>query len=354
MDLHALDSLRRRARGLLAERHIFIRTRRRVRGFIISPRQQLIAAAAIGVLGLWTVTATVAATVATGREAAAEQHHRRLAATQTNAAIVLAAQVEARQAALAHLLAASESTDALAPVIANPPTTGRDPLARIAAVDAAEGRAIDAADALARLRAEQFRRVLRAAGIDPGRTTGGEGGPLIRPGDPIARLAGSDEAFFAKAARAATSLAGARRLAETARDLPLGRPVASAAETSGFGARADPFTGEAAFHAGQDFAAPMYTPIAATGAGVVSFAGERSGYGNAVEITHANGLMTRYGHLAAIHAHVGEPVSRGQVIGALGSTGRSTGPHLHYEVWLNGRAENPMRFVHAGDELSAN
>ena len=134
--------------------------------------------------------------------------------------------------------------------------------------------------------------------------------------------------------------------------MPLGRPIADASESSGFGLRSDPFTGEAAFHAGQDFAAPMGTPVAATGGGVVSFTGQRNGYGNAVEVTHAGGLMTRYGHLAVIRAHVGERIAAGRVIGEVGSTGRSTGPHLHYEVWLDGRAENPMRFVHAGDQLT--
>ena len=89
-------------------------------------------------------------------------------------------------------------------------------------------------------------------------------------------------------------------------------------------------------------------PVTATGPGVVAFTGVRSGYGNTVEIDHGGGLKTRYGHLAAITVRVGDHVGIGQRIGGMGSTGRSTGTHLHYEVWLNGRPMNPERFLKAG------
>ena len=87
----------------------------------------------------------------------------------------------------------------------------------------------------------------------------------------------------------------------------------------------------------------------ATAPGVVSFTGERSGYGNTVEIDHGHGFKTRYAHLESIFVKVGQQVALGQKLGAMGSTGRSTGPHLHYEVWVDGRAQNPMRFLKAGD-----
>jgi murein DD-endopeptidase MepM/ murein hydrolase activator NlpD len=90
------------------------------------------------------------------------------------------------------------------------------------------------------------------------------------------------------------------------------------------------------------------TPIVATGPGVVAFTGPRSGYGNTVEVDHGGGLKTRYGHLAAIAVHVGDRVAIGQRLGGMGSTGRSTGTHLHYEVWLNGRPMNPERYLKAG------
>jgi murein DD-endopeptidase MepM/ murein hydrolase activator NlpD len=142
-----------------------------------------------------------------------------------------------------------------------------------------------------------------------------------------------------------------RDLEATADALPLARPTTNTEETSGFGVRADPFTGRPAFHAGQDFAGAFATPIHSTGPGVVSFTGVRSGYGNTIEIDHGHGLKTRYAHLSAICVTVGQRVAVGQRIGAMGSTGRSTGTHLHYEVWVDGRAQNPKRFLEAGDDL---
>ena len=92
----------------------------------------------------------------------------------------------------------------------------------------------------------------------------------------------------------------------------------------------------------------MYTPVHATAPGVVSFVGQRNGYGNVVEIDHGHGLKTRFGHLAAVYVSVGQHVAIGTKLGGIGSTGRSTGPHLHYEVWVDGRLQNPERFLEAG------
>ena len=97
-----------------------------------------------------------------------------------------------------------------------------------------------------------------------------------------------------------------------------------------------------------DFAASVGTPIHAAGPGVIAFTGSRNGYGNVVEIDHGGGFKTRYAHLSAITVAPGQRVAVGQRIGGMGSTGRSTGSHLHYEVWVNGRAQNPDRFLRAG------
>jgi murein DD-endopeptidase MepM/ murein hydrolase activator NlpD len=131
---------------------------------------------------------------------------------------------------------------------------------------------------------------------------------------------------------------------------PEGRPVDTGYISSGFGERVDPFTGGEEFHEGIDFAAPEGTPIHAVAAGVVTWAGPRGGYGNLVQIDHGNGYATRYGHAAKVLVHVGETVNRGDVIALLGDTGRSTGPHVHFEVLKNGHEVNPARFValHAG------
>jgi murein DD-endopeptidase MepM/ murein hydrolase activator NlpD len=117
--------------------------------------------------------------------------------------------------------------------------------------------------------------------------------------------------------------------------------------SSGFGYRADPFTGGAAMHAGLDFRGPHGAPIYAAAKGTVSFVGVRAGYGNCVEINHGGGLVTRYAHMSGFRTQLGKAVMPGEVIGLIGSTGRSTGPHLHFEVRLNDRAMNPRPFLEA-------
>jgi murein DD-endopeptidase MepM/ murein hydrolase activator NlpD len=126
---------------------------------------------------------------------------------------------------------------------------------------------------------------------------------------------------------------------------PEGRPVSTGYISSGFGERIDPFTGGDEFHEGIDFAAPEGTHIHAVAAGIVTWAGPRGGYGNMVQIDHGNGYSTRYGHTEKVLVHVGETVQRGDVIALLGDTGRSTGPHVHFEVLKNGHEVNPARFV---------
>ncbi|MEI9963586.1 MAG: M23 family metallopeptidase [Caulobacteraceae bacterium] len=138
-------------------------------------------------------------------------------------------------------------------------------------------------------------------------------------------------------------------LSDAASKVPFAKPTVGTNRSSGFGVRFDPFTGRPAFHSGLDFAGGMMTPIYATAPGVISFTGVRSGYGNTIEIDHGGGFKTRYAHLEGIAVSVGQRVAVGQRIGAMGSTGRSTGPHLHYEVWVDGRPQNPDRFLRAGD-----
>ncbi|NML89843.1 M23 family metallopeptidase [Sphingobium sp. TB-6] len=133
--------------------------------------------------------------------------------------------------------------------------------------------------------------------------------------------------------------------------IPSGKPTATPMLSSSYGYRSDPFNGHAAFHAGLDFPGSMGQPILAAASGKVSFVGQRSGYGNVVEVTHGNGLMTRYAHLSAFDARVGQPVTRGEKIARMGSTGRSTGPHLHFEVRVNGNPINPRRFLEARKDV---
>ncbi len=135
--------------------------------------------------------------------------------------------------------------------------------------------------------------------------------------------------------------------------VPSAKPVGLATYTSGFGVRSDPFRGSAAMHAGIDLAAPSGTPIYATADGVVDRAEWSGGYGNLVEIDHGKGLQTRFGHLSRMMVRPGEHVTRGQLIALMGSTGRSTGSHLHYEVRIDGRAVNPVPFLQSADYVTA-
>ena len=140
-----------------------------------------------------------------------------------------------------------------------------------------------------------------------------------------------------------------RRIAS---QLPLTRPMPNALITSGFGARLDPFLGRPAMHTGIDFRAALGSEARATAGGTVITAAYTGGYGNMVEIDHGNGITTRYGHLSEIDVTVGQVVAKDQVIGQTGSTGRSTGPHLHYEIRVDGAPLDPMIYIRAGKELA--
>lgn len=144
------------------------------------------------------------------------------------------------------------------------------------------------------------------------------------------------------------------RLNRTLALVPYRKPVVGEVEfTSGFGVRSDPFLGRPAMHTGLDFRAASGDPVRVTAYGKVVSAGWSGGYGRMVEVDHGNGLSTRYGHLSEINVRVGEVVKIGQVVGLVGSTGRSTGPHLHYETRIDGEAVDPQKFLRAGVRLSA-
>jgi murein DD-endopeptidase MepM/ murein hydrolase activator NlpD len=136
--------------------------------------------------------------------------------------------------------------------------------------------------------------------------------------------------------------------------VPSDKPVKTGAFTSGYGVRSDPFQGRSAMHAGIDLSGAVGTPIYATADGIVTTAGyNNGGYGNLIKIDHGRGIETRYGHLSRMSVQPGQRVKRGDVIGRMGSTGRSTGSHLHYEVRIDGRAVNPVPFMKSTDYLVA-
>lgn len=190
---------------------------------------------------------------------------------------------------------------------------------------------------------------LHGLGIQPAQPAeaDGVGGPFLPPEDGAQADDIVDDANSVLSAL--LRFKAAREAIDTA---PVHKPFDGVLrQSSTFGNRRDPFTGRAAFHSGIDFPAPSGTSVLSAGAGTVSFVGEQSGYGNVVEIDHGNGLVTRYAHLSAFLVKEGQPVATGTPIAKVGTTGRSTGPHLHFEVRRNETAINPQQFLNVGARL---
>ena len=182
-------------------------------------------------------------------------------------------------------------------------------------------------------------RVIASTGIDPHAllSEGGEGGPYIALDGATRHGAAARE----------------RELREIVKTLPLAAPLDDYSIRSGFGARIDPLTRKRAFHPGVDLTAPYRTPVYSTAPGTVIFAGVEGGYGRTVEIDHGHGIVTRFAHLHRIWVARGQTVRAHQKLGELGSTGRSTGPHLHYEVLVNDDPVDPEKFLEVGAEAAA-
>ncbi|MFC0632887.1 M23 family metallopeptidase [Brevundimonas balnearis] len=359
------------------ERHLYVRAHGEIRGYVLTTGRQIAMASAGLVAAVWALIATggflfdlayqtQAETAVARARAASERVNADLQARLDSAVVRMtsttgsleetASMVERRHAALVGVMSmfrdVQGAEQALRPA---PPLDSASPVRRMAAVKLDQERLLARAQDFAQSRAERLRLAFRLAGLNPAayvNASSGLGGPLVQGDDPqaLAAVLDVDEAFAARIQRAADDLSDMRQLADASRAIPFGRP-AEARITSGFGLRFDPFNRRPALHQGQDFAAPINTPIVATAPGVVSFAGVRSGYGKTVEIDHGDGFKTRYAHLNTISVAAGQRVSLGQRLGGMGTTGRSTGVHLHYEVWMDGRPHNPARFIRAGDQI---
>ncbi|MDE2466271.1 MAG: M23 family metallopeptidase [Alphaproteobacteria bacterium] len=229
--------------------------------------------------------------------------------------------------------------------------------ARVAALNSREAALLVAANRRIKGRIVQVDRLLRAVGLNPGKVIAqhdarGIGGPEF-PLSSVHMAGISDTRFTTSYVDAAAHMSELDDLYAVVRHVPLTTPVHGPRFdlSSGFGPRIDPFTQRLAFHPGLDFAGPWGSPIHATASGRVIWAGPFGGYGNMVEINDGFGIRTRYGHMSKVLVHVGEQVTRGMVIGRIGSTGRSTGPHVHYEIWVGNRVVNPGRFLAAGRHI---
>ena len=365
---------------IFPERHLYLRCNGETRGYVLTTGRQMLMAGAATVFGGWMMVSTggFALTAISESRAEAEVVRARAASERVNADLQArlesavmrmsattgsleetAQMVERRHAALTQVMGMFSgipgSEEVLAPATPLDPDTN-SPIRRIAAVQTDQERLIARAESFADNRAERLRLAFRLAGLNPSAYAGAGtalGGPLVEARDPraLAAVLDVDEAFAMRIRSAADNLSDMRSLADAAERLPFDRPVGAARTTSGFGVRFDPFNGRPALHQGQDFAAPRNTPILATAPGIVSFAGVRGGYGRTVEIDHGGGFKTRFAHLNSIAVQPGQRVAVGNRIGGMGTTGRSTGVHLHYEVWMNGRPQNPARFMRAGEQI---
>jgi murein DD-endopeptidase MepM/ murein hydrolase activator NlpD len=197
-------------------------------------------------------------------------------------------------------------------------------------------------------RARRLRTVFADLGLKiSGPPTAGSGGPFV----PV-KLPGEGNSFERELTRLNIARAQTEQLNRALVYIPVRKPVSGEIDMSSqFGVRIDPFLRIPAMHTGLDFRGEVGDPIRATAAGTVTAAGWTGGYGKMVEIDHGNGLATRYGHLSQIDVNVGDKIRIGQVVGRLGSTGRSTGPHVHYETRIDGEAVDPLKFLNAGARL---
>lgn len=198
-------------------------------------------------------------------------------------------------------------------------------------------------------RTEQAAEAIRKFGLNPDKLSRNSmdamGGPLI----PFFKK--QNQQLHPTLERLNLALQRMDALERTLIAIPSGKPSSTGMLSSSYGYRRDPFTGGGAMHSGIDFKGPHGQPIMAAAGGRVTHAGWKSGYGKTVEVTHGNGLMTRYAHLSRIGVTTGQKVEQGLQLGAMGSTGRSTGTHLHFEVRLNGKAINPRPFLEANTDV---
>ncbi|MBB5705568.1 M23 family metallopeptidase [Sphingopyxis panaciterrulae] len=365
---------RQRFDALFQDHEIFVRTHGHVRFLRVSAVwQKRVALIAGAVLLVWagvTLTVFVNQLLTAGeraevarKEAAAAAGEARIAQYRDRVAEI-AADLDERQAQLEEWKDTYFGSEAL-PADAAPKAGAKDAAeAKPVETSALDPRLPPEAQALARIEARQeaFSAHLLAAvdaralkardaiaklGLDPKtlvrKASVGQGGPFIPWRGRIGRASALGESFAALEG----ALFRMEVLERTLVAIPSGQPAHVLMLSSSYGYRHDPFTGASAMHAGLDFPGPLGTPILAAAPGRVTFVGRRSGYGNVVEVDHGQGIMTRYAHLSGFNTSVGARVAAGQQIAKMGSTGRSTGSHLHFEVRLNGVAVNPRRFLEA-------
>jgi len=386
---------------IFPERQIYHRTEGRVSYIAVDTKTQLVIALGVAAIAAWLLYGTASVFLrgyvisAHDRAAAFKVAHyerllqearareasaRTLLQTRTAEFQQLAGNLERRHAVLERVLSEARSTTlssaeggrVMMASIAGDPTPRESRIlaeasseaprdfaatgvnARLTALETEQDRLMALAETKAEQRIERVREAVRLTGLDLADLTGGavateRGGPYIQIENAGLFDLGEDE-FSDRVARVAARIAEAEELELTLASAPIGHPVGAKSRlTSGFGTRVDPFTRRAAYHTGLDIAAHYRAPVTATAPGTVSFAGWKGGYGRVIEIDHGRGFKTRYAHLSQITVNKGDKVETGDAIGSMGSTGRSSGTHLHYEVWFKGKVHDPRKFLRAGE-----
>jgi murein DD-endopeptidase MepM/ murein hydrolase activator NlpD len=368
---HAAAGVIERLRTLFPEREFFMRSQGQVRFIKVSSRLQMLAVGVVGLLLLaWVstlATVTISHVLSThdreallDREAEIASSASRIAAYRKDLDAV-EADLARRQDFIEQIVGSlpddvktgetvtdsrSEAASAVDKISAALPEA-----AGLARIEARQIAFVERLTRLADRRSKQATQAIRALGLDPRAMVarlderGAQGGPLLR------LATSADGSLDPRFRRLGLSLARMNLLERGLAGIPNTLPASMDYISSGFGYRSDPFSGEGAFHAGLDFKGPFGAPIYAAAKGTVRFVGQKQGYGNCVEIDHGNGLMTRYAHMSAFRAEVGQAVKAGDVLGAIGSTGRSTGPHLHFEVRINDRPVDPRPFLEAAPDV---
>ena len=362
-------------RALFPDREFFVRSQGQVRFVKVSGKLQMAAAGVAAALLLgWLVTmATVLFlqfdSAAERRALLAREAKVASAASQVSAwRSSTAGRVEnlarrqrfleaAVEAQVGDLNASEAPVAATATKISANAAPASTPALGLAQIEARQFALAERLTGLADARAARAESAIRRVGLNPRMMmakldkNSAQGGPLLAL---TLKESGGGESIDPRFARLGASLTRMSALERGLSAIPSHLPASLEFISSGFGYRSDPFTGQAALHSGLDFRGPMGAPIHAAADGTVSFAGTKAGYGNCLEISHGNGMVTRYAHMSAFRAHVGQSVAAGDVVGAIGNTGRSTGPHLHFEVRIGDRAVNPRPFLERPGPMEGN
>jgi murein DD-endopeptidase MepM/ murein hydrolase activator NlpD len=343
-------------------RQLIVRQGESIRAIQLSSHSQLLAACIVVIGGVWTATATTVCFEnllhpATSEVTPGWGQPRRTDAPASLGTVTLQDRTEGLERALtsaqrrlddAQLQRQSvvEERDSMAARLA-------DAEQRMGAANANQVEAVSRLTQETRKSITEVERIFNAISIDPARlvsrgSTGGRGGPFVPWRDRASARSDVPLSAVDAVALDVTRLDG---LTQILRTMPLAAPLEDFAITSPFGRRTDPFSGQRAMHEGIDLRAPLHTPVTATAPGRVVFAGRQGAYGVMVEIEHDHNIHTRYAHLDRITVALGQKVELHQKIGLVGTTGRSSGPHVHYEIRLEDRPLDPLNFLKAASHV---